>query len=1453
MKKSIFTKLTSLTVTAAIVMSFTSFIHADVTEDAGDPQEMISEDITVEEFAVPESDFDNDELAAKYIMNKMSGGSEATYRKYDLSGYLEQYDKTIFNYIVPVISDIASGNQTSAVITVPEDTLLISFSNTDLGVEDFSALSVDEAKALVSQNMPIHSSKIMNALLFASPYDLYWFDKTTGMGMTYSFSRSRTTLRLYNFTFYFYVANEYQGRNNLEVSSEYGEAVSAAASNANTIIENNAGLDDYSKLLSYNNEICKLTDYNYSAAGGGVAYGNPWQLVWVFDGDPDTKVVCEGYSKAFQYLCDNSVFRCSDLYTISVSGYLAGEGHMWNIVHMDDEKNYVVDITNSDPGGEGNYGSRLFLIGAVSGSVSSGYTLKNGYLYTYKPTTINSYSEDVITVSSADYNPNAEYTLTLEGEVGISSLSKYKAKAGEEISVFYTLPVGKELESILVNGNAIDGTTFTMPAMDTTVVVTFKKADYKITVSDTTGGTAYTDKTVANYEDVITVTATPDIGYKLDAIKVDGITIDGNTFEMPASDVTVEVTFVKIDYAVTVNCSTGGTASAPETANYGDEITVSVTPDTGYELDTIKVNDAAIGGNSFTMPASDVTIEVTFKKISYTISITNTSGGSANVDKTTAYYGEEIEIDIAIEEGYHLDSILVNGTAIDGEKFTMPAGNVSIEVIFVITDYEVTVNYTAGGTASAPETANYGDEITVSVTPDTGYELDVIKVNNVAIAGNSFTMPASDVTVEVIFKKADYKITLNAGEGGSVQVPSGANYGDDIEITVTPDTGYKLDAIKVDGITIDGNSFVMPASDVTVDVTFVKIDYAVTVSYSTGGTASAQDTANYGDEITVTVTPDTGYELDTIKVNDAVIDGNSFTMPASDVTVEVTFKKISYTVSITNTSGGSANVDKTTAYYGEEIEIDIAIEEGYHLDSILVNGTAIDGDKFTMPAGNVTIEVIFKKNEYTITVSDVTGGTASASAEKAGEGEEITVTVTPDKGYELDKIKVNNTVITGTKFTMPAANVTVEVTFKKVVYKISLNSSGNGTVNLSKTKANYGDEITVEITPASGYELSKITVKTADGSKVNVTDNTFVMPDANVTVSVTFAKISYGITVEDNGLGTVDVVSSAIKGNHIIVDISPAEGCELESLTAVDSEGNDIEVTDNSFTMPGASVTITAVFRKIDYTITIVCSDHGTATVSGNPANFGDEITVTALPDNGFELNTIKVDDEIIEGNTFTMPAKDITITVTFRDRTYSLNGWILEDGKYYFYENGKMVKGWIKSGSSWYYMDTETGVMVTGWKNAGGKWYYFTGSGAMVTGWQKIGGTWYFFESSGAMATGWKESGGKWYYFTGSGAMVTGWQKIGGTWYYFESSGAMATGWKNSGGKWYYFTSSGAMQTGWKQSGSDWYYLDTSSGAMVTGWKSISGKWYYFYDSGVMAYSTTIDGYTLGADGAMI
>ena len=105
--------------------------------------------------------------------------------------------------------------------------------------------------------------------------------------------------------------------------------------------------------------------------------------------------------------------------------------------------------------------------------------------------------------------------------------------------------------------------------------------------------------------------------------------------------------------------------------------------------------------------------------------------------------------------------------------------------------------------------------------------------------------------------------------------------------------------------------------------------------------------------------------------------------------------------------------------------------------------------------------------------------------------------------------------------------------------------------------------------------------------------------------------------------------------------------------------------------------------------------------------------------------------------------------------------------------------------------------VVVTavkdGWISQDGGWYYAK-NGAYVKGWQEIEGAWYYFDTSGRMQTGWQEIGGKWYYFASSGKMATGWQKIGSKWYYFTSSGTMKTGWLQDGGYWYYLKTDGSM-----------------------------------------------------------
>jgi glucan-binding YG repeat protein/lysophospholipase L1-like esterase len=257
--------------------------------------------------------------------------------------------------------------------------------------------------------------------------------------------------------------------------------------------------------------------------------------------------------------------------------------------------------------------------------------------------------------------------------------------------------------------------------------------------------------------------------------------------------------------------------------------------------------------------------------------------------------------------------------------------------------------------------------------------------------------------------------------------------------------------------------------------------------------------------------------------------------------------------------------------------------------------------------------------------------------------------------------------------------------------------------------------------------------------------------------------------------------------------------------------------------------------------------------------------------------------------------------------------GWVLSNGKWYFYTKDGKFTGWLQYNNRWYYLDS-TGVMKIGWLKSGDSWYYLNSDGAMKTGWLYNGGAWYFMDHTGAMKTGWVRSAGKWYYLNSDGKMKTGWVLSDGKWFYLKSSGEMLTGWTlyknkwyflntNSGvmetdwihvsgkryylndsgvmttgwqkidGKWYYLKSGGEMLTGWKLYKDKWYYLNTNSGAMetglievsgkkyylkdsgemMTGWQEIEGKWYYFYPGGQMASNTMIQGYKLGDDGAWI
>lgn len=157
------------------------------------------------------------------------------------------------------------------------------------------------------------------------------------------------------------------------------------------------------------------------------------------------------------------------------------------------------------------------------------------------------------------------------------------------------------------------------------------------------------------------------------------------------------------------------------------------------------------------------------------------------------------------------------------------------------------------------------------------------------------------------------------------------------------------------------------------------------------------------------------------------------------------------------------------------------------------------------------------------------------------------------------------------------------------------------------------------------------------------------------------------------------------------------------------------------------------------------------------------------------------------------------------------------------------------------------------GWVQTKAGWQFFDESGKQIkNSWIKVNEKWYLINENGIMQTGWANVNGKWYYQYSDGSMATGWVKSGDKWYYLQSDGSMATGWINSDGSWYYLNDSGEISMGWIYDSGNWYHLNTD-GEMTTGWLKYDKKWYYLDESGKMLSNITINGYTLGNDGALI
>ena len=445
MKKQ--TKLLSLLISLALLLTILpSTVRAEGSQE--EPQPVVGEcEVFVTNHTVPEDDgYTEAELLEGYFFS-VSGLYEDNSSPFlaprpALPGELS----SVYNEVKPMVKQVADGTRGSTIFEIPG---AWTKPKSEWGITG-EVISADAltAEASAAIDAAFNLDALMQRMLSEMPYELYWFDKTKGIGMSYGVSLSGEILTVKNLKLSMYISQAYAKINEggatydpLTADTAKTSAAKRAAENATQVVAANTAKSDHEKLKAYLDYIKAAVSYNNEAANNNATpYGDPWQIIYVFDNNPFTNVVCEGYAKAFKYLCDLSSFSESDLFCSLVTGTMtvgtSAGPHMWNIVTVGG-RNYLVDVTNCDADTVGAP-DKLFLCGAAENVPSKKYTVTAGsqsIVYEYDADTLSDYASSDLKLEEMPYSPTSVSGLTVSGTI------RSYGSASESITVTL-VPIG---------------------------------------------------------------------------------------------------------------------------------------------------------------------------------------------------------------------------------------------------------------------------------------------------------------------------------------------------------------------------------------------------------------------------------------------------------------------------------------------------------------------------------------------------------------------------------------------------------------------------------------------------------------------------------------------------------------------------------------------------------------------------------------------------------------------------------------------------------------------------------------------------------------------------------------------------------------------------------------------------------------------------------------------------
>lgn len=874
-----------------------------------------------------------------------------------------------------------------------------------------------------------------------------------------------------------------------------------------------------------------------------------------------------------------------------------------------------------------------------------------------------------------------------------------------------------------------------------------------VTIGAVEHGSVTADKMTAEVGADVTFTVTPDENYSVKSFKVNNDEKQLNdsnqvVVKMVEGGLTVSAEFEINSAAVTITQADHGSISADKsTAKIGENVTFTVAPEANYVVSSFKVNgaDVALDGNNkavVVMVAGGLNVTASFELGSGTVTIGTFEHGAVTADKMTAKIGEDVTFKITSDTGYDVSFFKVNGNAVDyvtkedsttgktyGEaKVKMVSGGLTVTAEFKLGVYPIEWDTPTHGTIAVEggkTQATYGDEVKFIFTPDTGYEIKYLAINDGQVqwaSDNTYTTTMGEygLFVTVQFGLENETITVNAGEHGTIEHKNKEDdsqnyfYGDTAVVTVTPNEGFMIETITVDGKAIEvpedkkgGYSFEqLVEKDLNISATFTdvhtiseftdsvinEIKNAQDIKVKLAGDVTlgvalplAKGTTEYdldGHTITSTLDgmlsvakTDAGNKSVTLKNGSIISNYDKGTVNVIDSSYLAAFTLDGVTVSNSSIS----TVNPITGIYCSSttetkiLNSTINIKGSSNLGAYGIGTNNLDGENKTITIDNTKVTVTSDDFDNTAFLGNTEGikvvvknstFTADRQAVIARTGNwDISGSTFVSTGKWLD---AEAHVTTNTKYKTTAGSWKAgnEVVSGGLILGDERTSAYNtpvfATLKNNKFTVAKGDKMSIHSdgTVATTVTMDALTAVEAYGYDHDE-DKTTVVTENNV-VKKTLKELNEMATDDDANLYVTTGVLTKIKntqfGNLYLTDKATGEelyvhGTYLDNTYSFDGtqfsfDQKGAEVITSDYL--GKEITVAGTFKNFKGTkelvnavvidssaekvaakvVTEYDAEKGIVTVE--EGKLGDKLTVTATPKEGYKVSSIKVNDQAL-------------------------------------------------------------------------------------------------------------------------------------------------------------------------------------------------------------------------------